>query len=92
MPCCGQRREQFHGNLPNRQDAEPAPARPARYTVVYFEYTGKMGLTVIGPISGLRYRFAGHGARLAVDPRDRPSLAAVPHLRQVTYFAPSPVE
>ncbi len=41
-------------------------------------------MTVIGPISGIRYRFEGPGARLEVDPRDRRSLAAVPNLRQAT--------
>jgi hypothetical protein len=61
-----------------------------RHTTIYFEYTGNAALTVFGPISGRRYRFAGHGARLAIDPRDRPSLAAVPRLRQVTSFADPP--
>jgi len=42
-------------------------------------------MTVLGPVSGRRYRFVGHGARLAVDPRDRLSLAAVPGLREVRF-------
>lgn len=37
-------------------------------------------MTVLGPVSGRRYRFEGYGSRLAVDPRDAPSLQAVPHL------------
>ncbi|MCC6860525.1 MAG: hypothetical protein IT158_18305 [Bryobacterales bacterium] len=49
-----------------------------------------MALTVFGPVSGRRYRFAGQGARLAIDPRDRPSLAAVPRLREVTVFGEPP--
>jgi hypothetical protein len=48
-----------------------------------FEYVGRTGLTVAGPVSGRRYRFEETGARVAVDPRDRPALAAVPMLRQV---------
>ncbi len=41
-------------------------------------------MTVTGGVSGTRYRFDYRGAILAVDPRDRPSLARVPHLRQTT--------
>ena len=46
-----------------------------------FEYVGATALTVIGPASGLRYRFGRPGATLAVDPRDRAALAAIPLLR-----------
>jgi hypothetical protein len=38
---------------------------------------------VIGPITGRRYRFDQRGSRVAVDPADEPSMAAVPQLRQV---------
>lgn len=34
--------------------------------------------------TGTRYRFDHPGATVVVDPRDRPSLARVPGLRQVT--------
>jgi hypothetical protein len=34
-------------------------------------------------VSGRRYRFDRPGMRLEVDLKDRPSLAAVPNLRQV---------
>ncbi len=89
MSCCGKKREQFHGAAQTRQALEPAQSttaqlRPTRYAVVYFEYLGATGLTVLGPITGKRYRFNGHGARVAVDLRDRPSMAAVPNLRQIT--------
>jgi hypothetical protein len=57
----------------------PATSEPAPKAV--FEYLGEVPLTVIGPASGLRYRFEGAGARLAVDPRDRASLAALPLLK-----------
>jgi hypothetical protein len=46
-----------------------------------YEYVGATALTVIGPGSGLRYRFDRPGAALAVDPRDRAALDAVPLLR-----------
>ena len=81
MPCCGKSRTQLFGT-----GARPAhgPASPGalRYRVL-FEYVGKTALTVIGPVSGKRYRFAHPGAVIVVDPRDRPRLAAVPGLRAV---------
>jgi hypothetical protein len=56
---------------------------PARQAVVCFEYVGQTRMTVIGGATGRRYRFDRPGARVTVDPRDRPSLAAVPNLRLV---------
>lgn len=85
--CCGQKREQLNGSYSGGapRPAAAAPS-PVRYTTIYFEYTGSTALTVLGPVSGRRYRFSGHGARLAIDPRDRPSLAALPRLTQVRSF------
>jgi hypothetical protein len=62
----------------------PAHSRPMQDVVVYFEYLGHTGLTVQGPSTGKRYRFDGHGAKVAVDIRDKRSLAGVPRLRQVS--------
>jgi hypothetical protein len=53
-----------------------------RFTI-YFQYVGSTGLTVVGPVSGKRYRFDAPGAVLDVDRRDRPSLATVPNLVEV---------
>jgi hypothetical protein len=50
---------------------------------VVFEYTGSTAMTVVGGVSRQRYRFDRPDARVVVDARDRPSVAAVPHLRQV---------
>lgn len=88
MSCCGKQREQFYGTVQTHKAFESVEStfqqpRPIRYSMVYFEYIGKTGLTVLGPITGKHYRFDRPGARVAVDPRDRPSLAAVPRLRQV---------
>ncbi|WP_437831024.1 hypothetical protein [Sorangium sp. So ce1153] len=58
------------------------PRREAPSGVV-FEYTGKTGLTVIGPVSGTKYRFDRPGALVIVDARDRPGVAAVPNLKQI---------
>ena len=66
--------------------AAPTPAQPQRiyHASLFFEYAGKTALTVISPQTGRRYRFLAPGARLEIDPRDRPWLASVPQLRQVT--------
>jgi hypothetical protein len=50
---------------------------------VFFKYLGLTGMTVIGPGTGKRYRFNGPGSTVEVDLRDRPSLAALPQLRQM---------
>ena len=76
MSCCGKGRQQISTPV--------AHARPMRDVVVYFEYVGPTGLTVQGPRTGKRYRFDGHGARVAVDIRDKGALAGVPRLRQVS--------
>lgn len=88
MACCGQNRRQ-HSAMSVGQGGRARPAavvsqpRQRRSDYAYFQYFGRTGLTAVGPISGLRYRFDKPGAVVAVDPRDRRSLAAVPHLRQV---------
>jgi hypothetical protein len=90
--CCGRDTRRTNNVSPVRPTTAPArpsasrsprtAARPAAASA-YFEYVGATGMTVQGPVSGRRYRFEGPGSRLAVDPRDRPSMAAIPNLRQV---------
>jgi hypothetical protein len=81
MSCCGRERQ------PAGQVIPAAAARqarsPERSFVVTFEYVGESALTAVGPVSGRRYRFAQGGARVTVDPRDRPALARIARLRQV---------
>jgi hypothetical protein len=45
------------------------------------EYTGTTSMVVISPLTGRRYHFAGPGARLDTDARDRQYLMGIPHLR-----------
>jgi hypothetical protein len=54
-----------------------------RTAFAYFEYTGTSSLVVVGPVSGKRYVFDAPGARVAVEPVDKPSVAGVPRLREV---------
>ena len=88
MGCCGQHRRQYGGTAPTQRRPARAAAvatrrRPKRSEHAYFQYLGKSALTATGPISGRRYRFDRPGAVVAVDPRGRRSLAAVPTLTQV---------
>jgi len=65
---------------PDTFAAAPTPRRAEPGAPVVFEYVGQTGLTVTGPMTGHRYRFAGPGAKVPVDSRDAASLAAVPNL------------
>jgi len=65
------------------QPVEVSTLPPARQSSVCFEYTGRTAMTVIGGVTGMRYRFDYPGARLFVDLRDRLSLAAVPNIKRI---------
>ncbi len=82
MSCCGKQREQFLGTSqsPPRIDAKQRP--PLHQPAIRFEYVGATGLTVVGPVTGKRYRFDHGGSQVMIDQRDAPAIAAVPHLRQ----------
>ena len=78
--CCGNQRQQ----LSMARAAAPTAAPPARRRrTVRFRYVGATSLTALGAVTGTRYRFAAPGDELPVDPSDRRSLAAVPHLREI---------
>jgi hypothetical protein len=86
--CCGKNRtilSQTRTSPATRRATQPSPAFTRRQPsyVAYFEYTGKASMTVVGPVSGMWYRFAAPRSRVAVDPRDRSALMAVPGLVQV---------
>lgn len=58
-----------------------APSAPAGSDgAPAFQYVGYTSLTVRGPVTGRIYHFTTAGTVLSVDPRDAPSLAAVPQL------------
>ncbi len=61
----------------------PQPIVLAARVTVELEYVGSGALKALGRQTGRRYCFGGPGARLAVDLRDRPALAAVANLREV---------
>jgi len=82
MPCCGGRRVQVTQS-PAAQIPRSRPAQQVRYSQAFFQYVGTTGLTVVGAVSGRRYRFDSPGVTVAVDFRDQSSMQNVPHLRRV---------
>ncbi len=91
MSCCGQMRAQqrkaFSPELHQPVTHEPAAPRASAHRfpmgTVYFEYLGPTAITALGSVTGRQYRFATHGVPVAVDARDRWSIARVPSLREV---------
>ena len=71
--CCGDKRAQLK---PSPYPAEGAEA-------VYFQYTGRTGMTVIGRETRSKYRFDTSGTIVAVDARDQHAMSFVPNLRRV---------
>jgi hypothetical protein len=82
MSCCGKKRQEWQTDalLPR---GEAMSSRVVESSSILFEYTGPTGLSVRGPFTGQPYRFAGPGARVAVDRRDASSFKAVPNLKAV---------
>jgi len=87
MGCCGQARSAQRMGATGRPDPDPAPSRvsPGDPSLAYFQYTGRTatGVTLVGGLTGTRYRFEYPGAIVPVDARDRRSLAGVAVLRQL---------
>jgi hypothetical protein len=78
--CCGKGREQLQRTSPPAQELR---ASSGSVLAVLFEYVGNTALTVVGPVTGRRYRFGRPGDRVLVDLRDRPSLVVFPNLREI---------
>jgi hypothetical protein len=81
MTCCGQGRGKVAMNGKLTRPAQ-LPARVS--SAVLYQYTGTTGMTVIGPISGARYRFDQPGAKVQIDRRDVSSLTGLPNLSRLT--------
>lgn len=76
---CGNKRTQISTD----ENAAPQIRSNMQQTAnTVFEYVGKTALTVIGNISGRRYRFNRPGDLQSVDPRDVAGMFAVTVLRQ----------
>ena len=82
MSCCGKQRDQFPGTGQTPPRVNDQQRQPLSQLAIRFEYVGATGLTVVGPVTGKRYRFDNHGSRVLIDSRDASSMATVPHLRR----------
>jgi hypothetical protein len=80
--CCGRNPKALQYN-PNRAAAFPPPGNTGSQFGSVFQYLGRTALTVVGPVTGARYRFEHPGSQHRVDPRDRPGLLRVPVLKAV---------
>jgi hypothetical protein len=97
MPCCGKMRRQVAATFapaftPALDSSRPQSAefrrpvgRSSKFPMgtVYFEYVGVTAITAVGTATGRQYRFPAPGVPVAVDARDRWSLAKVPNLREI---------
>jgi hypothetical protein len=84
MSCCGKARAIAAAAAGGgARPASVSPPASTPFSVIVFELVGRGPATVVGPVSGTRYRFTGPGDRVRVDPRDRPGLAARAELRWV---------
>ena len=83
--CCGQRLTKPSGAFRPTREAVSRFATPVRVglPIPLFEHLGTGNLVVRGPLSGKQYRFAGRGAAVAVDPRDRVALTFVTQIREL---------
>jgi hypothetical protein len=82
--CCGRSKTANQYTIPNHVSALQAPVSFSLQSGPAFEYTGATALTVVGPVTGARYRFSRPGSRAHVDPRDSAALARVPVLRPIS--------
>lgn len=73
--CCGRSKR-----VANQPAAVPASFERGPL----FEYVGRTALTVVGPVTGARYRFDRPGARAHVHSGDGKAMAGVPALRAVS--------
>ena len=84
MSCCGRRRRS-HQRMSGQafERGETTPTGPPAGSV-FFEYVGGTAMTVVGPVTGRRYRFGWPGAQVAIDEQDAHSLQMhVPNLRKI---------
>lgn len=87
MSCCGSQRQSLpKPPTPTRAAAPNVDASPLRATApqaaVWFVYTGRGAITVVGGVTGRHYRFAQTAARVPVDPRDAVTMRRIATLRR----------
>ena len=80
---CGKKRTEYNQQTNVAASHVKTPMTHMQQTTnSVFEYIGKTALTVIGNITGRRYRFNRPGDLQSIDPRDAAGMQAVPVLRR----------
>ncbi len=83
MSCCGGGRRSTGPVVRPSMGSPAVTASRARPTLAVFRYDGDAPITVVGPATGTKYRFAAKGAEVAVDMQDRYAVKKVPRLTEV---------
>ncbi len=79
--CCGNKSPQAQVRAARAVRAQ-SPVRLQSGPV--FEYLVRTGLTTIGAVTGMHYRFERPSARLHVHPQDTGAMSGIPGLRRVS--------
>jgi hypothetical protein len=79
---CGNKRSQYDQQQSSSIQTKTPSSTLQQNTNSIFEYIGKTALTVVGNITGRRYRFNRPGDLQSVDARDAAGMLAVPVLRR----------
>lgn len=81
---CGNKRNEYT-NQPQKLSNAVAGMEQTKklWADIYFEYTGNSGLTIIGGVTGKRYRFDHSGDIQLIDYRDAGGMIAVPVLKKI---------
>ncbi len=78
---CGNKRNELTQSLSGAVTDERVHSQ--MWPDVSFEYTGNSGLSVIGGITGKKYRFNHTGDVQLIDYRDASGMMAIPVLRRL---------
>ena len=79
---CGNKRSQYSQQQSSSIQTKTPSSTLQQSTNSIFEYIGKTALTVVGNITGRRYRFNRPGDLQSIDSRDAAGMLAVPVLRR----------
>ena len=81
---CGNKRSQLVDTYSRSSGAARMGMFGKNEPGVSFEYTGATALSVMGSISGKRYRFAHPGNIIMVDHRDVQGMRMIPKVREIS--------
>ena len=81
--CCGRPGATAQTIMMGGDAKRRSPSQNVRPGQVAFEYVGRTALTVIGAVTGMKYRFAYPRHRLSVDRDDQAGMDQVPVLRRM---------